>query len=374
MKFLNQFKFRKIKHTICILFIVNVFFISCKAQKNIDTPTTNQPLKNIDALCDLFKLNYASFEEKNIDWQSICQKTKERVSANTSDTELFQIMTEMLKPLNDAHVTLIAKKINSSFSASRKSRIMTELQTIPKAERKELFKKSINNTLSQNGFETISQIGPKFRGEKLFEFTQNEKIGYLRFYRSFSTLLIMNGFSLNHQLDKIFINFKDLDAIIIDIRFNIGGDDEFSEKIAGRFINKPMIGFYKQTMKNGEFGKLDTIMLKPNGKEAFLNKVVLLTNDKSVSAADVLALMMSQFSNVTIIGEPSNGSYSDLYEKKLPNGWKVTLSNQRYFSADDENYEGLGVPVDILAENTILDIEKNRDSVLLKALEFLNQN
>ena len=362
------------KQIICLIFIANIFFISCKAQENRNTTTTNQPLKNIDALCELFKMNYASFEEKNINWQSICRKARERVSPNTSDKELFKIMTEMLKPLNDAHVTLKAEKINASFSASRESRIMTELQSIPKTERKELFKKSINNTLTQNKFESVTQIGPKFRGEKLFEYTRNEKIGYLRFYRSFSTLLFMNGLSLNTQLDKIFDNFKDLDGVIIDIRFNIGGDDEFSKKLAGKFINKPTIGFFKQTRENGEFGKLNTIMLEPNSKKAFLNKVVLLTNDKSVSAADVLALMMSQLPNVTIIGEPSNGSYSDLYEKKLPNGWKVTLSNQRYFSADKVNYTGLGTPVDILAENTILDIEENRDSVLLKALDFLNQN
>ena len=182
----------------------------------------------------------------------------------------------------------------------------------------------------------------------------------------------MNGPSLNKQLEKIFDNFKDLNAVIVDIRFNIGGDDEFSKKIAGRFLSKPMVGFYKQTRENRVFGKLDTIMIKPNGKEAFLNKVVLLTNDRTVSAADVLALMMSQLSNVTIIGEPSNGSYSDLYEKKLPNGWKVTLSNQRYLSVDKVNYEGKGTPVDILAKNTILDIEENKDSVLLRALTFLN--
>jgi hypothetical protein len=361
------------KHIIYLLILANLCSISSKAQNNDNTSTTNEPLKNIVALCELFDLNYASFEEKNINWKSICQESQKRVSSNTSDKELFEIMIGMLKPLNDGHVTLKAKEINSSFSASRKSRIMTELENIPKTKRKELFKKSINNTLKQNGFESITEIGPKFRGEKLFEYTRNETIGYLRFYRSFSKLLVMNGPSLNKQLEKIFNNFKDLNAVIIDIRFNIGGDDEFSKKVAGRFLNRPIVGFYKQTRKNGEFGKLDTVMLEPNGKEAFLNKVVLLTNDRTVSAADVLALMMSQLSNVTIIGEPSNGSYSDLYEKKLPNGWMVSLSNQRYFSADKVNYEGLGTPVDILAKNTILDIENNRDSVLLKAIKFLNK-
>lgn len=352
---------------------MNLFSISCKAQNNGNLTVANEPLKNIDALCELFEVNYASFDEKNINWQSVCQKSQKRVSSNTSDKELFEIMTEILKPLNDGHVTLKAKEINSSFSASRESRIMTELKTIPKTKRKELFKKSINNTLKQNGFKTITELGPKFRGEKLFEYTSNETVGYLRYYRSFSKFVGITGPSLDSQLDKIFNSFKDLDAIIIDIRFNIGGDDKFSKKVAGRFLNKPIIGFYKQTRKNGEFGELDTVMLKPNGKEPFLNKVVLLTNDRTVSAGDVLALMMSQVSNVTIIGEPSNGSYSDLYEKKLPNGWMVSLSNQRYLSADKVNYEGLGTPVDILAKNTILDIENNSDSVLLRALEFLNE-
>ena len=353
---------------------MSIFSFSCMAQEKENTPLTNEPSENIDALCELFKMNYASFEEKAINWESICQESQKRTFADTSDKELFKIMTEMLKPLNDAHVTLKAKEINATFSASRESRIRTELKTIPKKKRKELFKKSINNTLTQNGFEHITEIGPKFRGEKLFEYTRNKKIGYLRFYRSFSKLLVMNGPFLNNQIEKIFKSFKDLDAVIIDIRFNIGGDDEFSKKIAGRFINKPIVGFYKQTRGNGKFGKLNTVMLKPIGKETFLNKVVLLTNDRTISAADVLALMMSQISNVTIIGEPSNGSYSDLYEKKLPNGWKVTLSNQRYLSIDKVNYEGKGTPVDILAENTILDIEENKDSVLLRALTFLNHS
>jgi carboxyl-terminal processing protease len=57
--------------------------------------------------------------------------------------------------------------------------------------------------------------------------------------------------------------------------------------------------------------------------EPFAKQVVLITNDRTVSAADVFALMMSELPNVTIIGEPTNGSYSDIYSKKLPNGWRI---------------------------------------------------
>lgn len=351
-----------------LIIIFGLALISCQAQSD-----SNKPLKNFDALCELFDRNYASFEEKEIDWQLRCNQFRKRVSSNTSDADLFQLMAEMLKPLNDAHVSLKAKKLDSTFSATRESRIINELQSIPRKKKRPEIKKMTELTLTRNGFAPITEIGPKFRGEKLFGYTQSKTIGYLRFYRSFSTLLVMNGLSLNNQLRKIFASFKDLDAVIVDIRFNIGGDDRFSQNIAGRFVDKKTVGFYKQTRKDGEFGELRTKLINPKGKEPFLKPIVLLTNERSFSAADVLALMMSQLSNTILIGEPSNGSYSDLLEKKLPNGWKVTLSNQRYLSANKINYEGMGTPVDIEIKNTLRNIEQYKDSVLLRALQYLNQ-
>lgn len=331
-------------------------------------------LQNFDALCTLFEENYASFEEKNIDWASTCSEYRKNISSNTAGPELFHIMVKMLRPLNDAHVSLKAKAIDSAFSASRESRILKELKHIPRSKIGAAFKKMTENTLDENGFSPITEIGPKFRGKKLFGYSQNGKIGYLRFFRSFSTLAAMNGPSLSNQLDEIFSSFKGLEAVIVDIRFNIGGDDRFSQSVAGKFVKDPTIGFYKQTRSKGKFGPLETRMIKPNGKVQFLDrKVVLLTNDKSTSAADVLALMMSQLPNVTLIGEASNGSYSDIFEKKLPNGWKVTLSNQRYLSTDKQNYEGKGTPVDIEVKNMAQDLQRKEDFVLLAALEYLDK-
>ena len=82
---------------------------------------------------------------------------------------------------------------------------------------------------------------------------------------------------------------------------------------------------------------------------------------------------MSQLPNVTIVGENSNGSFSDILTKKLPNGWSVNLSNERYYSADMVNYEGVGVPVDVEAKNTLADFETYNDSVLTKALQLLKK-
>ena len=57
--------------------------------------------------------------------------------------------------------------------------------------------------------------------------------------------------------------------------------------------------------------------------------------------------------------------------QKLPNGWKYSLSHQRYESADGTCHEGRGVPVDVKAINTRQEVNAGKDVVVSKALEIL---
>lgn len=330
----------------------------------------SKPVETFEACWKLFDESYASFEEKNIDWQEAYDTYRPQVNESTSDEDLFVILTKMLKPLGDAHVNLIARNIDTAFSADRPSRMLDQIRHLP-GRKKPYIEAMTNQTLYENGFEEIKKIGPVFRDDTLFSFTRSSKIGYLRFFRSFSSPAKMVGGGLDEQLNQIFKSFEGVDAIILDARFNMGGDDAFSQKLAGRFVEEKVVGFRKQTRKKKVFGEIKDKYIKPEGDVPFLKPVVLLTNDQTFSAADVLALMMESLPSATLIGEPSNGSYSDLYGRRLPNGWRVTLSNQRYYSVDMKNYEGLGTPVDIEALNTKEDFEKKNDSVLLKAFEFL---
>ncbi len=362
----NQFVSMKIRTTLKSLITLTVFCFFTLVGLG-----QNEALKNFDALWDIFNENYASFEEKKIDWNLVREEYRPQITAATSEAQLYSIFEKMLKPLHDGHVSLRAKKIDSAFSASRTSRIINELKTLKKKDRKPQFKKMVAATLAEHGFKELKEIGPTFRDEKLFSYSDNGKVGYLRFMRSFSTMAKMKGASLNKQLDLIFDTFQNLDAIILDVRFNIGGDDAFSQTVAGRFVTEKIDGFYKQTRKNQKFGPLKTKYIKPTGTKPFLKPVILLTNDVTVSAADVLCMMMAPLENVTLIGEASNGSYSDLYNKTLPNGWKLTLSNQRYYDVNRNNYEGQGTPVDIEVLNTLEDFESLNDSVLSMAFKTL---
>ena len=43
------------------------------------------------------------------------------------------------------------------------------------------------------------------------------------------------------------------------------------------------------------------------------------------------------------IGSNTEGIFSDVLEKRLPNGWNYGLSNEVYQSLDGNNYENIGV-------------------------------
>ena len=330
----------------------------------------NSALSNFDALWELFDKNYASFEEKGIDWVAVKETYRPKINPNTSELELYEIFKAMLKPLDDGHVTLRAQSLDSAFSASRKSRIIKELGPIPAKERRPRFYQMIDSTLSRYGFSNLKEIGPEFRNEKLFAYSKNGKVGYLRYSRSFSKPSNMTA-SLKKYLDVIFDEFDGLEAMVIDVRFNIGGDDAFSQTLAGCFIEEKQVAFYKQTRRNYEFGPLKSKYIEPERDNPFKGKVAVLTNDRTVSAADVFAMIMAHLPQMTLFGEPSNGSYSDLSSRKLPNGWKVTLSNQRYLDLEMKNYEGKGTPVDVEILNTLEDVNTGNDSVLVGALDFL---
>jgi Peptidase family S41 len=134
------------------------------------------------------------------------------------------------------------------------------------------------------------------------------------------------------------------------------------------------ISFSKDRKKLLEdFKELKSFYLTPSRKIPFAKPLILLTNDQTASAADVLTLISRELPATTIIGEPTSGIFSDMYAFELPNKWIVTLSNQRYYSSKMTCYESIGVPVDIIVKNSKDDIINMFDSVLQKAVEIVSK-
>jgi len=188
----------------------------------------------------------------------------------------------------------------------------------------------------------------------------------------------MEGFKVNEIsefMSKTIQLSKDKKGVIIDIRTNQGGYDSNSRKILGYFTDKKRIGYLKKTRKKGTncYSNLKTKYLEPKGRKQFTKQIVLLTSDLTASAADVFTLMAKELPYITIIGDNTQGVFSDTYKFNLSNGWKSTLSYQQYFSSDMRNHEGIGVEPDIKLLNQPEDITNKIDPLIVKAIEVLNK-
>ena len=189
----------------------------------------------------------------------------------------------------------------------------------------------------------------------MLRYCRSSSCGYIR-------ILELEGVTkraLTSALDTISRDFSDLDAFIIDIRNCPGGDDSTAISIINRFSDRRRVGFRRQTKigpAEDDFTPLKAWHIEPQGDAQFNGPIALLTCDSVFSGGEAFALAIRQLPHVTIIGEHTNGIFSYQLEKKLPNGWRYSLSYQKYLSADTVCYEGKGVPVDIKVLNSKADI------------------
>lgn len=323
------------------------------------------PVENFDALWNTFNERYAFFDLRGVDWKAQHEKYRPKVTKDTTDEELYGLMCEMLKPLKDGHVNLKAKSLGkkNAYNPEETPRFFEEFNN-GKLEKQ--FEELVRKTLRDNHF------GELKNSTDLLLYSRNKNLGYL----------LITEFEgarpkkLDAALDKVLASMNGTKGMIIDIRLNPGGTDQCVYQIASRFADKKRIGHHRKTKnKPGAdgFAELKTRYLKPHEDgDTYLKPIILLTHDASFSGADVFAMVMTELPQVTIVGEPTNGIFSNMLEKKLPNGWKYTLSFQVYYSADMICYEGKGIPVDIPMKNMRGDLEKGEDPLILKALELLS--
>lgn len=142
---------------------------------------------------------------------------------------------------------------------------------------------------------------------------------------------------------------KDLDStlcILIDVRFNGGGQDVVSKEILQRFNAEKLAVATKKAYVNGDFTDQQTLYLPP-AKQPYTKPVFLLTSRQTASAADFIALASLPLAHFIRMGTNTQGALSDALEKRMPNGWYFSLSNELYYDMEGNNYEYRGVPPDI---------------------------
>jgi hypothetical protein len=321
------------------------------------------PEKNFEVFWKTFRDRYPFFELRGVDWQRQYDIYRPKVRAETSAGELFQILSEMIDPLDDGHVEVSGKVEGRKreFTAEKPPRFHREF---PDGLIKKLFKVT-DETLVNHGFSA-----PGKTQAWMLRYARSPTVGYMRILE----LEDIKMRRLKSALDDITRDFAGLQGFIIDIRDCPGGEDDVALAIINRFVDQRRVAFHRKTqIAPGEFSPLKTWHMEPEGKTQFTGPVVLLTTDSVFSGGEAFALAIRELPHVVILGDHTNGIFSYTLDKDLPNGWEYCLSYQVYYAADMTCYEGKGIPADIELLNSRSDIERGVDPLIVRALELTRE-
>ena len=161
---------------------------------------------------------------------------------------------------------------------------------------------------------------------------------------AFANFLADDLAALELILDRIMGDVAEASSLILDIRINGGGFDKVGMKIANRFTDRKRLAFTKRVFRQQQVDALQKQYLSPEGRQQFTKPVYMLASRRTASAGEILAMCMSTLPHVTFVGEPTLGIFSDDLTKHLPNGWKVSISNEFYAMPDGSIYESDGLP------------------------------
>lgn len=177
------------------------------------------------------------------------------------------------------------------------------------------------------------------------------------------------GGSLPTDFEKVALEILQSPAkkIILDLRNNPGGYLDAAQNIAGWFIEKD------KTVTIEDFGEgKDQQVYKTQGNASLSGyPMVVLINEGSASASEILAGALRDDRNIKLVGAKSFGKGCVQEVVDLPGGsfLKITIAN--WLTPKGGSISDVGLTPDIKVEITEKDSEAKKDPQLDKALEIV---
>ena len=155
-------------------------------------------------------------------------------------------------------------------------------------------------------------------------------------------------------------------GIILDVRNNPGGYLEVAVDIASWFLPRGEV----VVIEDFGNGKENKYRSKGYGDLEDLPTIVLI-NQGSASASEILAGALRDIKNIRIVGQKSFGKGSVQQLEKLKDGSSVKVTVAKWLTPSGLSIREEGISPDIEVEITSEDIDEMRDPQLNKALELL---
>lgn len=195
-----------------------------------------------------------------------------------------------------------------------------------------------------------------------FKEVGGEQVAYLKLYQ------FSEKASADFRRAAVEILNSPARKIILDLRNNPGGYLEVSQDIAGWFLEKG------QTVTVEDFGgKKEQNFYKAEGNGALSSyPMVVLINEGSASASEILAGALRDNRQVMLIGQKSFGKGSVQELENLGEGSSLKVTVAKWLTPKGDFITEVGLEPDLKVEITEEDVKDEKDPQLEKALEEIS--
>jgi len=333
------------KNAKILMLIILIFSNWAGAQERIGSQTAEAIFKNA---WDIVNAEYPMFVIRDqLDWDALQSKYWAKAKNAWTYQEVGNIVAQMFSHLRDGHVWVKYKgnhlpvhKVPHTLNVNKNTRIYSRY------------------------LGRIQQVGRRLVWAKT-----KDNIGWIMFTK-------WDGADLPDRFDEVMEQMRNTRGLLVDVRWNGGGDAELSKYIAARFVDTRRIyGYY--SYRNGpdrtDLTEKIERTLSPRGPWRYDRPVILLMGQGCFSACESFCAMMAACPNVTTMGDHTRGSTGFPIPFKLEGGIEIYIPQWIAYLPDGQVIDGQGVLPDVPFVPKPNSFTGDRDELLSMALGRLGK-
>ncbi len=303
-----------------------------------------EALESFDTVWEAFDLEYAKFQDlPKVKWGKLGKRYRKAAGKANTSFDAAADIADLLTHLQDLHVWVKAGE-DYLPGYQRERFLNADWQAIPKI---------------------VGELHSV--GQNLHWVKTQEGLGYMN----------ISGLSeqeLPERFDEALAGLAGSWGLIIDLRFNGGGDEILAQKLAGRFSAQPHVyslNRYRNGPKYKNLGPVLERSFSPRGPWRYSAPVFVLTGRRTMSSAESFTLMLGQCAQVTTMGDWTAGSSAN--PKRIDAGNNITVNLPRWVDMDPDGkpIEGHGIAPDLPVLVDAAGLGDGGDAILLAALKRL---
>jgi carboxyl-terminal processing protease len=391
-------------------------------------------LRNVELVWTTIRDRYYRADFNGVDWQAVRTKWEPQIVDAPTDDEYWLRLDRMVAELGDAHtrvenptqvearraqrirslglglreiegklvVTSVNPDADAFFAGIRPGMIITSIgaadalstwrQWISQARKSSseiatragALRKLTDIARIGNGIELEFERadGTRVRATlKLREISTRPSVSHRALPSGFGYVrLTAFSESLREELLRGIESMRETPALILDLRGNRGGSADMANALVGAFFKEKTAIGTAQT-RSGKpvtigFGAVQLIKLErsvPGRSDAYTGKVVVLIDNDSASASELVASALKATKRAQVIGETSCGCLlAFLGYARINGGGELAYSEVGFVDIAGNSVEKKGVQPDVAVSRSLNDIRDGRDRVLEAAVARLS--